>query len=268
MKEIQSERNTVVKDYIRAMRGKQTGAEELLLPLEGFNLINSALAEGFEVKQFFFCDEIAENKSLETVFSKLSDKTPAFKVSPAVLRKITTAKTPQGIAALVAYPRYKIEKLLGDLNLRAILVDELQDPGNFGTIIRTAAAADFDAVLFTPGTANLFNPKVLRSTAGALFHIKVLSTGDTALFAEEIKALDINVIAASPGIEQIYYNLAYKPPLILVIGNENKGISDILSAVAYEKASIPMMRGVESLNAAVAASILIFEAQKQNLKLD
>lgn len=263
MKEIQSEKNSVIKDYLKIVKGKQESGE-ILLPLEGFHLIKSALTQGFEIKSFFYCDEVADNSLLEEIFSLISNEVNVFKITASVLNKITTAKTPQGVAALATYPLFNRLELLSNKDLRAVLVDRLQDPGNFGTIIRTAAAAGFDAVMYTPETVKVSNPKALRSTAGALFHIKVLAIDDTDSFIEEIRTQGIDLIAASPEAEQLYYNIEYKKPFIIMIGNENKGINNNLAEAASQKVSIPMKSEVESVNAAVAASIIIFEASKQN----
>lgn len=265
MKEITSDRNPIIKNYIKIVEGKKNSKEEIKLPLEGFHLIEEALKKGVFIEQFFFAPEIAKPALLNAVLEKLPQATDKIAIPPSVLNKIAQAETPQGVAAVASYPHYRAEDIMSKDNLLTILVDGLQDPGNFGTIIRTAAAAGFDAVIYTPGTVKLNNPKVLRSTAGALFHINVLSSGFLNIFCNMLEKKDVSLIATQPRAKLKYFEADFKKSVLIIIGNENKGISDELLALKNTGISIPAKPGIDSINAAVAAGIVIYEACKQRL---
>ncbi len=264
MKNIISERNPLIKKYLKLINGQST--DNNLLPLEGFHLIEEALRSGIGIKQLFYAPEVIKHEKLEELFLKLPSSTEKVAISKELLYKISQTETPQGIMAISAYPNYDPEDVLNKSSLLAVLVDHLQDPGNLGTIIRTAAGANFDAVFFTTGTVKYNNPKVLRATAGAIFHIKVLPTGDLKEYCRKLSKKDISLYAADPGAFNSYYEVDYCKPVVLLIGNENRGITKELLSVTTQKINIPLSQKINSLNAGVAAGIIIYEAIRQRME--
>jgi len=144
-----------------------------------------------------------------------------------------------------------------------VVINGLQDPGNLGTIIRTSAAAGVTAVLLTGGTVDLYNPKVVRSTMGSLFQVPIVNGLDDDEAVKWLEGNSINIMVADLDSEEYYYSADLKKSLALVIGNENRGPKDIWRMAAYKKIKIPILGFTESLNASIAAGIILYDAVRQ-----
>ena len=178
-------------------------------------------------------------------------------VSDAILRKITDTKTPQGIVMLFAKPMNKEQKAS---NL-ALIFDRLSDPGNMGTLLRSARAFGVQAVLVGSGCADVWSPKTLRSAMGAHFHLWIEEANDNEII-EWCRAHNLDIVLADMhGVPCWKANLIR--PLALVIGGESNGAGEILKAASIENIAVPMPAGSESLNASVAGSIILYEIAKQ-----
>lgn len=209
--------------------------------IEGMKLIHEAMAFGYEFESVFYVpDMVTYDLSM-----------PAYEVSYEILCKITDTVTPQGIAAVVSVKEPEMSKL--DLAQRVVYLDRLQDPGNVGTIIRTADAFGFDAVILSKGCADLFSPKVIRSAMGSAFHLEIFRD----FSAEELRMLGKKIYSSSLEASDMPKKIDF--PAVLVIGNEGQGISNEIKAVTDEFVKIPMSGNAESLNASIAAGILLYE---------
>ena len=196
----------------------------------------------------------------------LLEKAPAADivtfVSDEVMRHMSGTEHPQGVLALVDIGAVRREPLSG---YPAIFLEDIQDPGNLGTIIRTAEAAGISAVYMSSGCADILSPKVVRSTMGCLFRVPLIRL-DGEEFYVEIKRQQeqgVRFVAAALGGTRAYDEISYDEKTAFLVGNEGNGLSARAIASADEKTIIPMEGHVESLNAAVAASILMFEATRQ-----
>ena len=178
-------------------------------------------------------------------------------VSDAVMAKMADTVTPQGILAVVRQERLTPKQLSkGGLIL---MLERIQDPGNLGTIIRTAEACGADGILCDGGTADLYSPKVVRSTMGALLRVPVAVTEDPAGTLQGLKESGYAVFAAHLQGSADYRKARWPEKTVLMIGNEANGLSEELTACADTRVIIPMQGRVESLNASVAAALLMFE---------
>lgn len=187
---------------------------------------------------------------------------PVTLVSDDVMRHMSGTEHPQGVLALVDTDAVRKEPVSG---YPAIFLEDIQDPGNLGTIIRTSEAAGISAVYMSSGCADILSPKVVRSTMGCLFRVPLIRL-DGEDFYDEIKrqqAAGHRFIAAALGGTRAYDEIFYDEKTAFLIGNEGNGLTARAIASADEKTIIPMEGQVESLNAAVAASILMFEAARQ-----
>ncbi|MBO5076472.1 MAG: RNA methyltransferase [Clostridia bacterium] len=182
-------------------------------------------------------------------------------VTDKVFAAITGTVNPQGIAAVVNKPRFgTLEQLLPKVK-RVLVLENLQDPGNLGTCIRTADAFGFDAVICTDNCADVYNQKVLRSTVGSLFHIPVLEFNEGIFkLSVKLKAAGLYIYGADPrgGTSSVDRRFG-EGRTAIVIGNEARGLSDAARAVSDELVTIPMAGSAESLNAAIAAAVLMYE---------
>lgn len=224
-----------------------------MIALEGTRLIRDALERSF-VPEFAFVElEHAD----PTLVTRLEDAgVELLAVSPAVLAHISDTQTPQGIVAVLPMPSVTLPPAL----TRVLILDAVRDPGNLGTLLRTAAAAGVDAVLLAPDCADVYNPKVLRSGMGAHFRL-TFAVLDWIQIADRCKSL--NIYAADyPG--DLRYDLAdWRAGWALIIGSEAHGISAAAANLAATRVYIPMAAETESLNAAQAAAVILFEAARQ-----
>ena len=183
-------------------------------------------------------------------------------VSKKVFEMLTDVVAPQGILAVIQKPA-KDEKI--DYNTDLILaLDGIQDPGNLGTILRTADSVNLKQIIVTKNTADCFNPKVVRSTMGAILRIKVIETDSLVKTLKEAKKNKFKVVATSLDTENSIYDIDYYKKVI-VIGNEANGVTREVQEMADNKVKIPMLGKTESLNASVATGIMLYEYVRQKL---
>ena len=183
-------------------------------------------------------------------------------VTPELLRKMSDTQTPQGVIGIVRMPEWTMEDLLSD-NPLILVLENIQDPGNLGTMVRTAEAAGASGILMSRDTVDLFNPKTVRSTMSGIFRLPALVSEDLFASLDLLKERGVTSFAAHLGGEAAYDRLSYTGPSAFLIGNEGKGLTEELSRKADRKLLIPMHGRIESLNAAMAAGILLYEADRQ-----
>jgi TrmH family RNA methyltransferase len=229
------------------------------LVLEGVRLMQDALEAG--VRPDFVCGaaDLPDGPALDLIRHLQADGIPCLLVPDALLRDMADTETPQGVLGVFPWP---------DLPVPAapslVLVTEgWADPGNLGTVIRTAAAAGVDLVALTPGTVDPFNPKVLRAGMGAHFRVPILAADWRGLAA---RFPDRAIYLADAAGEASYDAVDWTLPSTIVVGGEAHGIRDSLRDLPHTRIRIPMVAGAESLNAAVAASLLIYEARRHVLR--
>ncbi len=198
---------------------------------------------------------------LEELYKKynINNDIETYVVNYSVLKSISNTENPQGIVSVIN--SFKTEKL--DLeNGFYILVDKVQDPGNMGTIIRTAHAAGALGIITTKGTVDVYNEKTLRSTMGSIFYIPIIEDENL----ETVKSLQRNgfkLLVSSLDTNSNFYDVNMKDNMIIAVGNEGNGISEDLNSLSDIKVKIPMPGAAESLNVAVACSIMTFERIRQ-----
>ena len=258
MEILTSPNNKKIKEAALLLRKASRRKELGLFPVEGVKMFLEAPAD--RIREVY-----AEVSLLQTAGGPLAEKLKACRacpVSPEVFRKLSDTQTPQGVLALVETGRPRsVEQLLGRTR-RFLLLEHLQDPGNLGTILRSAEGAGF-AVIADQETADVTSPKVVRSTMGAIFRVPYTAVPDLKEAVLPLKAAGIPVCAAHLQGSISYEEAPLAGPAAIMIGNESAGLRDETAALADLRIRIPMLGSVESLNAAVAASILMYEAARQ-----
>lgn len=185
-------------------------------------------------------------------------------VSDSVFKQISDTVTPQGILLVVRQKQVELEKILTkDKKQLFIVLENLQDPGNLGTIIRTAEGAGVSAIIAGKSTVDIYNPKVIRSTMGAIYRVPYIISDNLKSEIDKMKKNGVLVYAAHLQGNNYYDDENYDTSTAFIIGNEAKGITDELAANADKLVKIPMCGKLESLNASVAAAILMYEASKK-----
>lgn len=261
MDTIVSKENSIIKE-IKKLKERKHRREENKFLVEGFRFVSEALDSDFNVSQIFLCDNSLDKYKSFNIDEKINDNTNVYLLSEKVFKIISSTDTPQGIIAVVNNKDLNISYKNGFY----VLADRIQDPGNMGTIIRTAHAAGALGIIATKGTVDVYNEKTLRATMGSIFHVPILEDNNFEVINNLIHK-DFKLLASSLQSDKNFFQLPLKDSKVIIcIGNEGNGISDEIYNMAHETFKIPMPGGAESLNAGVAASIIMFEVVRQNLK--
>lgn len=252
---ITSKTNEFIK-HVKALHQKKFRDEYKEYFVEGIKLVNEAILEGKKLQKILVCEEL-----LRESFSISNNEILEY-VTKSVFEYISDTQSPQGILAVI-----KMDDANDDIRENVIFaLDDLQDPGNLGTILRSLDSAGIDTLLLSKGTVDLYNPKVIRSTMGAIFRVKVLENLDLKEKLLKLRNDGYKVVITSLDTNETYYNLDFKEKLVIVIGNEAKGVKKEIQDIADIKVKIPMLGRTESLNASVAASIIAYEKVRQEFK--
>lgn len=189
-------------------------------------------------------------------------------VSDEVFKKISDTQTPQGVLCVMKMPEYRLADMLKNIKKPPLflVLEDIQDPGNLGTIFRAGEGAGINGVIMTKNTVDIFNPKVIRSTMGSIYRVPFIITDDILQTITDLKAKGVTVYAAHLNESADYDLQDYTKSTAFLIGNESSGLKRETADMADCYIKIPMQGQVESLNAAVASSILMFEASRQNKK--
>lgn len=184
-------------------------------------------------------------------------------VSDEVFAKMSDTQTPQGILAVVKQPCHELNQLLMQDNPLFVILENLQDPGNLGTIIRTGEGAGITGVIMSDATVDIYNPKVIRSTMGSIYRVPFVYEQDLVAVLGKLHEAGVKTYAAHLKGEDYYDSFSFKEPTAFLIGNEGNGLTEELSKAASSYLKIPMEGKVESLNAGIAAALLMYEAHRQ-----
>lgn len=255
---ITSNQNSKIK-LIRSLQGRAKERRETSAFLaEGIRLVEEAQSANWPFR-FILFDEILNERGSLLVSKLKSQDVECEMVSSSVMKALSETETPQGILAVLNELPLSIPKSLNFI----LIPDQIRDPGNLGTLLRTAAAAGIQAVLLPPETADALAPKVVRSGMGAHFHLPIHSMTWEEI-NQVIKSSNLQVFLADMD-GQSCWETDLRQPLALVIGGEADGASQSAHVLANQKISIPMSGYIESLNAGVAGSILMFESARQRV---
>jgi len=274
---IRSVNNPRVKAWA-ALQQKKGRDETGLFLVEGAHLAAEALRSGFEVTEVLYVPGASAAEVVRSAAARAGrGGVPWIAVSEAVMQKIADTRTPQGVAAVVRKREPDLDELLAAAGERFrtpnglaepwggpwVALDAVQDPGNLGTILRSADAAGAAGVLVGHGSADLYNPKTIRACMGSLFRVPAVYC-DLREALPRLKAAGVKVFAAllSPSARSCY-EADLAGPVCFVLGNEGAGVSPDAAALADEAVVIPMRGGAESLNVAMAATVLLFEALRR-----
>ena len=261
MQIISSKDNEIV-NQIKKMKDKKYRDIENAYIVEGIKLVREALQENANIKQIVLCDdcEKAENISKELMYEIA--KHNCIYVTNKIFKYISEVQAPQGILAVIEKNNANGEI---DYNEDIIVaLDDIQVPGNLGTILRTVDSIGVNQIIVSKGTADAFNSKVVRSTMGAIFRVKIIETDNLIQTIKEIKKHHFKLMVTSLQTENSIYDIQFNKKIV-VIGNEANGVSKDIQEMADEKAKIPMLGKAESLNASVATGIVLYEYVRQKL---
>lgn len=261
MQVITSKENETIKN-IKKLKDKKFRDEAGLYIIEGIKMIEEAIEEKASIKKILICEECLTTGDLEQKILYEIAKYDCIYVNTKVYNFLTDVVAPQGIMAVVAKPSKDTETDYSEDIILAL--DGIQDPGNLGTILRTADSVKLKQIIVTKNTADSYNPKVVRSTMGAILRIKIIETEDLAKTLKEAKKNKFKIVATSLDTNESIYDISYNKKVI-VIGNEANGVSKEIQELADNRVKIPMLGKTESLNASVATGIMLYEYVRQKL---
>ena len=254
MREIRSKDNKIWKRCEQLTMRKYRDRSGLYL-IEGENLLDEAIRNHVRIETVLVREDCQKALPPEA-----ADK--AFLLDARLFDKLAQTVTSQGILAVVAKAEVRKEDFIGLPGSNFIVLDRLQDPGNIGTILRTADAAGYRLAILMKGTADVYAPKVVRAATGSLFRMPVVSMASTEEMVEFTRAAGKKLTATCLDAQRCYYDEDLTHDIALVIGNEGSGVAPALIESSELRIKIPMQGNIESLNAAVAAGVLMYEAMR------
>lgn len=255
MQVISSKDNEIVKS-IKKLKDKKYRDLSKEFIVEGIKLVEEAIQENAEIKKIIICEDCINNGLINKNLMYEIAKNDCIYVTEKVFQSLSDVTNPQGILAVIGQNTIEEIKYNDDIIL---VLDGIQDPGNLGTILRTLDSTNLKQVIITNKTADPYNPKVVRSTMGAIFRVNVIEVEDLSKTIKEFKKHKIQILATDLSTEFSIYDVDYKKSAI-IIGNEGNGVSKEIFDLADKKIKIPMKGKTESLNAAVATGIILYNA--------
>ena len=259
MQRISSKDNNLIK-HIKKLKEKKYRDEYEEYIVEGLKLIKEAIQENMNISQIIICDGCDKSELIESHLKYEMAKYDCIYVPQNIFKILTDVENPQGILAVI-----KRENKGTSLDYSEdiiVALDDVQDPGNVGTILRTVDSVGLKQVLISKGTADVFNPKVVRSTMGAIFRVKVIECESLKDTLKETQKNGYKVMCTSLDAKNSIYKTNFTKKVI-VVGNEANGVSKDILSIADEKAIIPMLGKTESLNVSVATGIILYEYVRQ-----
>jgi TrmH family RNA methyltransferase len=252
---IESVHNPRIKKWAELLTKKGREKHSRFL-IEGVRLVEEGIRSQAPIEAVIW----ESGKSFE-ILNALPPNVEQWEVSEAVIKKLTDTENAQGIAAVVRMEQESAFDLNNKIPSLILLVDGVQDPGNLGTIIRSADAAGADGVILGKGTVDLYNPKVVRSTMGSLFHLPII-TASLEEWIPRLKGAEYKIIATSLETDQLFSEINYSDKCAIIVGNEGNGVRRGILDLSDVKVKIPIYGKAESLNVGVAASLLLYEARR------
>lgn len=254
---ITSSSNQQMKNLTQLMKKSKERKKQGVFVVEGTKMFSEAPKEWIEnvyASESFL--SVPEHRALLKEYSYET-------VADAVFKAVSDTQTPQGVLAVVRMPVYEFDELFDGDKTQLLILESIQDPGNLGTMIRTGEGAGMTGIIMNHTTVDLFNPKTIRSTMGSIYRIPFWITEDLAGTIEQVKGKGVSLYAAHLKGKKNYDEPDYTKPCGFLIGNEGNGLTDKTAQQSDEYIRIPMEGEVESLNAAISATLLMYECHRQ-----
>lgn len=261
MQVITSKDNEFVK-HVKKLKEKKYRDQSQEFIIEGIKLVKEAIEGKANIKQIIICDNCEDTGIIPKDLMYEIAKYNCIYVTENILKTMSDVNAPQGIMAIIG--RNNKEKDIDYSQDIIVALDDIQDPGNLGTILRTVDSIGLNQILVSKGTADCYNPKVVRSTMGAIFRIKIIECEDLEQTLKETQKNNFKLIVSSLQTNNSLYDINFDKKVI-IIGNEANGVEPQIQKMADEKIKIPMLGKTESLNASVATGIILYEYVRQKI---
>lgn len=263
IKQISSLQNSLIKKVVLLKDKSRERKKERLFVLEGQRELQLALKGGYEIQTLFFYKSIISEDNILSYIKELQPQPDLISVSREVYQKMAYRETTEGLLAIVKSKPHTLEKLSFTTDKPLILVAEAPEkPGNIGALLRTADAANLDAVIIANPKGDLYNPNIIRSSVGCIF-TKPIATGSTSEIIQLLQSKNINIYCAALSASKTYTSIDFKEATAIVVGTESTGLSEAWLNNSTQNIVIPMQGEIDSMNVSVSAAIVIFEAKRQ-----
>lgn len=260
---IESKQNKQYKEVLnlKTSRGRKKTKTYFV---EGVKLVDEAIRTPECIVKVFYQTGFGMKREEKILLEKLEkDNIAIYELSKTLFKELADTEETQGIIAVLNQKWYELDEFLKEDREKStlLLLDRVQDPGNIGTIIRTAEALNVDGIVFRKGSADPFNPKVVRSTMGSILRMPIFKSEDVVSDLNRIKKLGYKALATSLEGSEYVHETSFSPKNVLIIGNEANGVDDELFELSDKLLKIEMLGSAESLNAAIATGIILHEIQ-------
>ena len=254
--------NQKIKDVVK-LRDSLSRRKNNLFIIEGCREISLALTTNISIKELYICKGFFKDRKEKEIIalSKIKNSN-IYEVSPKVYEKIAYGNRHEGLIAVAQQPKYKLKDIQLASNPFLVIVERIEKPGNLGAILRTIDASGFDGLIAVDSLTDVYNHNVVRSSIGTIFTKPIVTTSSQELL-EWLQKNKITIICADPIGSMFYASIDLKKPIALILGSEEKGVSNFWKKQAKIMASIPMKGKADSLNVSVTAAVFIFEALRQ-----
>ena len=254
---ITSTANAQVKALSKLIKNARARRQQQLYVVEGIRMFRETPKE--RIGKVYVSESFAKDPAHEGVF----EGTDWEMLSDSVFAAVSDTKTPQGVLCLVKMKENRLEDMLEDTDGVWLVLENVQDPGNLGTIVRTGEGAGITGVIMSNGTVDIYNPKTIRATMGSIYRVPFCYAENMQAVMQKLKKCKIQTYAAYLEGSSVHDAQNYKEATAFLIGNEGNGLTKELAESADWRIRIPMCGKVESLNAGIASAILMYEAQRQ-----
>ena len=261
---ITSNSNPKVKQIIQWQNKSKERRSAGIFLTEGYKMFEEAPEES--IQQIFVSADALDKIGVLPELRKKLDRIGYETVTGDIFLRMSDTQTPQGILCVVKRPVYSLDRLLQTKVPLLVVLEDLQDPGNLGTIIRTGEGAGITGVIMSAHTVDIFNPKTIRATMGSVFRVPFIYVNDLAETMRILHSHGVHTYSAHLEGKALYDDFSFRESTAFLIGNEGNGLTKETAEQAERSLRIPMEGEVESLNAAVSASLLMYEAYRQRRK--
>ena len=252
-------------EFVKKLKEKKYRDINQEFIIEGIKLVKEAIEEKANIKNIIICDNCEDSGIIPKNLMYEIAKYNCIYVTENILKTMSDVNAPQGILAIISMNNKNNEI---DYSQDIIVaLDDIQDPGNLGTILRTVDSVGLNQILVSKGTADCYNPKVVRSTMGAIFRIKIIECENLEQTLKETQKNNFRIVVSSLQTKNSLYDINFDKKVI-IIGNEANGVEPQIQKIADEKIKIPMLGKTESLNASVATGVILYEYVRQKTTID
>lgn len=264
-KPITSKENSFVK-YLRSLSDPKQRKKEQTFMIEGVKMVEEALRDNLGVKMLAAAPSLVQHHGKGVLKLAESRSVDVLWVSERLMDSISESKTPQPVIAVVHMKQHSVDALLAGSSGLIVVAHQLQDPGNLGTIIRTAEAAGVGGVMLTPNTVDPYGSKAIRASMGSILRLPVARIADAATFLKASKQMGFQTVATVPAGDTTLFDIDLTKSTAVVLGQEGAGLPQDIMADIDLRVRIPMAKTIESLNVATAAAVILYEAMRQRMR--